>query len=255
MFKVNLNNFRKKYYRFIGKILFLLDILFFYPRLTRDFKLLGNKLPINNKKIKIYIVDCGSNYGQSAIFFQKIFPNHKIYCFEPNMDILKSLKKNISSFNAVVFPIALGDKVSEKFLNVSLLPETSTFVKPNLESKYLNFKAKVLLSNKKHLFKKKKVKMMTLDSFYPNPISKIDLLKIDVEGSETELLIGAKKIINKLKPNVILIEIHFDDQYFDHEKKIANILKSYNYVFYKRLKHVFGNFYDYIFIPNHKIEI
>ena len=59
----------------------------------------------------------------------------------------------------------------------------------------------------------KLIKLVTLDSLLEKHnwlgenSPKIDLLKIDVQGAELDLLLGAKKTLNK-KLN-ILIEIHF----------------------------------------------
>ena len=53
-----------------------------------------------------------------------------------------------------------------------------------------------------------KVKTRSLDSLYESgKINAPNLMKIDIEGAEYLALRGAKKIINKFKP-ILLMEIH-----------------------------------------------
>ncbi|MGS0748883.1 FkbM family methyltransferase [Halpernia sp. GG3] len=53
----------------------------------------------------------------------------------------------------------------------------------------------------------KEVKVQTLDSWILDKnISKIDLIKIDVEGNEMKTLRGAKESISRFKP-ILLVEM------------------------------------------------
>ena len=82
-----------------------------------------------------------------------------------------------------------------------------------------------------------KVHTITLDSFVKkNKIQSIDILKIDIEGSEYELLKGAKNTLNKNKIKIILVEILAKKNfYIKKEKKILNLLKKRNFTLLKQV--------------------
>ena len=62
-------------------------------------------------------------------------------------------------------------------------------------------------------------------------------MKIDVEGSEYELLQGAKNALKEEKIKIILIEIiGKKNLYFQKEKKILNLLKDSNFTLIKKKK-------------------
>ena len=75
-----------------------------------------------------------------------------------------------------------------------------------------SFKIRVLLYLK-NTKKSLKCKISSLDNFLIKnkklSIKKIDLIKIDTEGYELEVLIGAKKTIEKFKPKYIQIEYNW----------------------------------------------
>uniref|UniRef100_D0KNJ2 Methyltransferase FkbM domain-containing protein n=1 Tax=Saccharolobus solfataricus (strain 98/2) TaxID=555311 RepID=D0KNJ2_SACS9 len=58
-----------------------------------------------------------------------------------------------------------------------------------------------------------KVKILTLDSL---ELSRIDLLKIDVEGFENEVLIGAENTLDRT--NKVIIEVHERNRNFVNTK-------------------------------------
>ena len=79
-------------------------------------------------------------------------------------------------------------------------------------------------------------KLVALDE-YLKECSKIDLIKIDVEGMEVDVLNGALKTIEKNKP-VIVIES------FNHKEEIDKIFNELNYV----QKEVIRENEDYIYV-------
>ena len=97
---------------------------------------------------------------------------------------------------------------------------------------------------------------MTLDNFVKKKkINSIDILKIDIEGSEYELLKGAKNTLKKNKIKIILVEIiGKKDSYDKKKKKIFNFLKKRNFTLVKKANiwsiSLFSNIKggDYLFI-------
>lgn len=55
------------------------------------------------------ILDIGSNIGASIIYFHELFPEAKIYGFEPHPDTFRILQKNVANLSGVsVFNFGLG---------------------------------------------------------------------------------------------------------------------------------------------------
>ena len=107
-------------------------------------------------------------------------------------------------------------------------------------------------------FIKYKVQTITIDSFLKkNKIKSIDILKIDIEGSEYELLLGAKNSLKKNRVKIILVEIiEKKNIYHKKEEKILNFLKKRNFVLLKKANifsiSLFSNIKggDYLLINN-----
>lgn len=75
-----------------------------------------------------------------------------------------------------------------------------------------------------------KVKLTTLDKFVEeNNIKKIDFIKIDAEGSEREIIKGAKLIIKKFKPKIAVSAYHLPDDKKVIPELILSINKDYKY--------------------------
>ncbi|HNW23588.1 MAG TPA: FkbM family methyltransferase [Candidatus Dojkabacteria bacterium] len=145
-----------------------------------------------------YIVDIGSHIGISIIYFKALYPNCKILAFEPNPISFEILKENI--FNNGLEDIQLINKAisSDSPLKDFYIDNS----KQNWESN------SSFLKNSwsgKESTKSIKVECTRLDE-YIKDIQKIDMLKIDTEGSEYEILNSHKNILNKVKN--ISVEYH-----------------------------------------------
>ena len=69
------------------------------------------------------------------------------------------------------------------------------------------------------------INTVTLDSFVHNRgISKIDFVKVDVEGYELEVLYGSREVLSTLKPNLAIAWYHARD---DHDA-IIQVIKQAN---------------------------
>jgi FkbM family methyltransferase len=224
-------------------------ILYFTLHLARlHDRRIAERLKSLNLKPKI-IYDVGAHIGEATQFFLKNFNSIKIcYCFEPQKNIFRILKKKFKN-NRKVYCInkAIYDKVIKKNFNILHHQRSSTLEEINTSSLYYKVKSLILFNKVRNIiFKKEKVNCITIDSFSKK---NIDILKIDVEGSELNVLKGAKKNLKNTK--VILIEILNHGSIKNYSKiSIFKFLEKNNFKLYSALKFPFYGFEDRIYINN-----
>ncbi len=144
------------------------------------------------------ILDIGSHIGISILYFKSLYPNSKILAFEPNPISFEILKENI--FNNGLEGIEVINKAVDS--NSGKKPFYIDNSKQNWESN------SSFLTNSwsgKEITKSIEVQSTRLDD-YVKDIDEIDMLKIDIEGTEYDVLNSHRKILNKV--NNISIEYH-----------------------------------------------
>ena len=192
--------------------------------LMRDFSdELINKL--NSKKPIIFDVGCFIGNFSRNLKKKLNLKSKNFYLFDAN----PNLKIKDFKYNNLVF----SDKIQIRnfYLN-EFFPSSGSSLKEDTKNDLKwNYTRKLITLSPNKGFKILKVKTNTIDNFCKkNKIIKIDILKIDVEGSELEVLKGSKKILNKT--HLIQLEIYQNKKNFIKiEKKITTLLKKYN--FYK----------------------
>ena len=153
------------------------------------------------------LIDIGSHKGE---YLKKMQKNNykKIYAFEPQSEIFKTLKENVRNFKEVeLFNIACDEKNALRELFINELSLTSSFLKSNEKNLWIKFKKFIL--GKRILIKNKiMVKTNKLDYVLIKKLKKKDqiLLKIDVEGSELSVLKGASMILKTRNVKYIQVE-------------------------------------------------
>ena len=217
---------------------------------------------VNNKR-RLTIFDVGCYRG----VFTKTISNligrkkHKFYLFDINRKVKKYIQNLIKLKNFYYNEIALSNKNGKSNYNYNSFFESagssiSNIVKDDMR---WNFSRRLLLGfflYKTKDFTKYKVNTITLDNFIKKKkINSIDILKIDIEGSEYELLKGAKNTLKKNKIKIILVEIiDKKKSYGKKEKKIFNLLKNFSLVKKANIWSIslFSNIRggDYLFINN-----
>ena len=203
--------------------------------------------------------DVGVHKGETVKLFNKNFKVKNFYCFEASPINFEKFKKkifNIKNKNINFFNYAIGDNESIKDFYQLNESSSSTLTEINKDSKYYKKKMKILnlFNIEKELIKPIKVKTLTLSKFIQeNNINDIDILKIDTEGYEYKILIGAKNEIKNIK--YIYFEHHFDDML----KKNYTLSDIHNYLVEKgfekkfKLKMFFRKSFEYIYFNKHKI--
>lgn len=162
-----------------------------------------------------YIMDCGANIGLATVELKKEFPNAKIIAVEPEADNYKQLCKNISSNGFEDVEVVMMGV----WYNLTYLTGKTDFRDGSEWSFALQESAESDLNS------------IQVDT--PQNIAArfgwnvIDILKIDIEGSEFPLLRNIsqwKEVFDTVK--VISIEVHEEVGSID---EIISLLKNSNF--------------------------
>ena len=180
------------------------------------------------------VFDVGGGKGQSIKRYKKIFKSPIIHTFEPNIEELNILKKKYENDkNVYLNSKAVSEKIESLELNITGSSSFSSFNKIMPNTDWLtNKKKKYNIDNSDFVVKKIECNTTDLDSYIAdNHISNIDVLKIDTQGFENKVLLGAQKSLKKNIIKLIHLELIFSEIYentlqiFDIEK----ILIPFNY--------------------------
>ena len=167
-------------------------------------------------------VDLGGNEGYYSVFASRYISNKgMIFCIEPQERlwnvIIKNLNKNFIS-NCILIKDAID--IDHKELMISLSPDINTG-STSLKNSF-----------RKYFWPKQMITTITFDFFVEKyNITKIDVLKIDIEGFELNALLSAKKSLEKNLIKNIIVEIHPNQlkQLNQNEIELIDLLKFYNY--------------------------
>lgn len=163
---------------------------------------------------KLTIIDCGANIGLSVLYFKWLYPNSSITAFEADKETFELLKKNV-----------LRNKLKQVTIHHSLLSDT------NGKTKLFSNKKGSLMASvhrdrlpdednlSEHLTDKEK-----LSKYIKN--KHIDILKMDIEGSEFEVFNDLIKQDLLSNIDTYMIEFHITKQNEELMKEIALKLKE-----------------------------
>ncbi|MCG6133105.1 MAG: FkbM family methyltransferase [Nostoc sp. LLA-1] len=201
------------------------------------------------------VFDVGANIGLFTLWLSQEF-NHKIniYAFEPIPDIYAVLNANVKRFtleNVKLFPCGLSQQAGD--VNFTYYPNMTfgSTVYPITEESEINKLQEISIANFKHFpasiswlrwlphslfsriinyklttsFQGQQVhcQLKTISEIISEQqIKKIDLLKVDVEKSEMDVLLGIKDEDWK-KIKQVFVEVHDLDFRID---QISNLLKN-----------------------------
>ncbi len=228
----------------IQKLVHVNEAIFFYPKLKKFYKK-------NLTERSVNIIDVGANKGQSIEFFLEINQAAIINAFEPNKKLFQMLShKYGGNKNITLNNLGVSNVKGQLEFHENILDETSTFETLNMDSKYLEKKAKVLGVSKENIIVDNYyVEVTTLANFLSNKNVFFDVLKIDVEGHELQVLQGLFANNINIPIRFIQLESHNDDMYLsnnEHEK-IDELLLQNGFVLKESIKHGFGDFAELIF--------
>ena len=163
---------------------------------------------IDNFEKKDIFYDIGANVGLYSIYAAKK-RKVKVYCFEPSFFNLEFLARNIymnSLFDDIfIFPIALNENIS-----VSKFRLTSTEWGGALSTFDKNFDDSGNKINSNFIYNTVGFDIDNLTELTKIPYP--DHIKIDVDGLEHIILLGAQKVIKRAKTVLIEINDNFTEQ-------------------------------------------
>lgn len=142
------------------------------------------------------VIDAGANCGHLAVFFSKLVgQNGKVFAFEPDKFNIERIHKNISLNQDLTNTITIEDLLLWDKNELIDFYEAGTVGS-----------SAVWMPDTEHCVKKQAV---TIDSWVKsNAITKLDFIKMDIEGAEIEALDGCIETIKTLKPNFAIASYH-----------------------------------------------
>lgn len=210
---------------------------FLWWRLKRKEKIYANYPVLSNKKFfsapcmpalngNEKFLDGGAHQGQTILsFLEKTdFKYDTIWAFEPDTDNLKILREKADN-NIKICGKALWNKCDTIFFQ-----------------DHFSYASKLSYNGKL------KVNAVSIDSLKINPT----VIKLHVEGSEYEVLLGAYETIKRSRPILMVLADHTQDGIYN----IPNYLAKFeSYCIYFYLHDFCGNSAVYYAIPNEKDKI
>lgn len=162
------------------------------------------------------VLDAGANFGHLSILFSKLTGKGGIvYAFEPDVYNVKRIDRNISLNKDLPNNI--------KLINLLLWDE----------NKWIDFyeagtvgSSAVWIPDNEKCVKKEAVRID--DWVNANNISKLDFIKMDIEGAEIEALAGCEETIRNLSPNLAIASYHIVDGEATYNK-VEAFFKKMNY--------------------------
>ncbi|MDP8929599.1 MAG: FkbM family methyltransferase [Actinomycetota bacterium] len=154
------------------------------------------------------IADIGAYVGYYALLASKASPTATVHAFEPLIEAARLIRA-FAEINGLgrrirLHEVALGARAGQADFYLPAappnpLPTVGSTTKPSAKSG----------SSPETIFVRRTVKMTTLDSMIASKGRHLELIKIDVEGSEFDVLLGAQQTIDRSHPDII-IEVIID---------------------------------------------
>jgi FkbM family methyltransferase len=174
-------------------------------------------------KEAVTIFDVGAHIGDISKVYNDLFPKSTIYSFEPFPQSFAALQKNVQQHqNIHVINFGLADRRGSLPFHENTSSVTNSLLEPDAAADTTWGFGVVRSKGTAHC------QFTTLDEFVAeNGISFIDILKMDVQGAETQILDGAKKMLAFHRIGLIYTEIITMPTYKD-QKPFWEILKRFD---------------------------
>ena len=182
------------------------------------------------------IIEAGMCWGSETKLFCEMFPNGKVYGFEPIPQLFEVSKSMVDGFtNVEVFQKALSDKTGKTSMYVANIDggicESSSLLAPKVHLTYhpqIKFEENI------------EVYAINLDEFVEQKgLERIDLMWLDLQGYEPLVLESSLKALRMTK--YLYTEINILEVY----ENVVKWPEFYNFL----VENGFQKIYDDIFFP------
>ena len=165
------------------------------------------------------ILDIGANIGIWARLFSAHVPSGRVYAFEPSPTTFRRLERNCSvASNISCICAAVGEKTGQ----IGFSPDECDPVLRHIEPEIATTDSLVRVWN-------------LGDWVAAEKISRIDLIKIDVEGFEEEIIVPSINVICRFRPFVVFefIEMFASSRSRFKGKRLFEIFREVGYSVYR----------------------
>jgi FkbM family methyltransferase len=197
------------------------------------------------------VLDIGANIGwYSLMASKKVGSDGKIFAFDISLDEMKKLKRNVELNQlTTVEPllIAMSDKPGKVFITETKSAGTTSLATAAQQGTI-------------------EIEATSLDHFVAQrQITRLDLIKIDIEGAEVGFLAGGKQSLQRFQP-VLMMELNPGALgRFGHGlETVMNVFKSHGYHLFKTGRHGLipllnlpreGEYLNTIALPKHMAKM
>lgn len=171
------------------------------------------------------VLDIGANLGLSSIHMHHVKPvTGTVHLFEPQPDVFIAMSYNVQNLPHKLYHMALGSRFG-----------TGSFPMSNHSPNIGALGLKEWIQGEKRM----EVSIVPLDSLVFN--NRVSVVKMDVEGSEEEVILGGRQFFLTHKP---ALEIEISTVKPDNYKRVSTLLESLGYI---QVEQPAGA--DYVFVP------
>ena len=161
------------------------------------------------------VIDAGGCWGDTALYFaQRVGTQGKVYTFEFESDNLEVLQRNLAlnpelSKRIEIIPKALWNISGEEILYSLNGPATSL---------NRDHRGSLLVST------------LSIDDFVKEKeLTRVDFIKMDIEGSELKALHGAEQTLRDFRPTLAISIYHKDDDFVEIPSYLENLNLGYEF--------------------------
>jgi len=187
------------------------------------------------------IVEVGAHFCEDSLRFLEIFNNPIIYCFEPDPNNIKIIKKYISDIRIKLFEMAVSDSDSKNitfYQTNKPIPKNDFFLKYNWIDRHIAMDLNLGSSGASSLKQghpllkgsnKIKVNTIRMDTWINNNnINEIDLIWIDTQGSEKDVINSFGNVSDKIKH----VWVEYGEMLYQgalNRKQTINLLSNFGF--------------------------
>lgn len=191
---------------------------------------------LSQDKVKI-VFDVGAHEGFITARYRELFPQSKIFAFEPYLESFEGLKKNFATDPLVsLHNVAISSDVGKYKLNINSSVLTNSLLETDIKGSS-NWKEGLL-----ETIETTEVDVITIDKFcLDNQINSIDLLKLDIQGNELSALKGAKQLLMEQRIDLIYCEVILVPTYKEQAlfSEILEFAQNFNYKLFGIYNHCY----------------